>query len=120
MDNVRFKLFNDQMFSDCFINFAGQEKCSPGHRFGPAIRPCYIIHYILSGKGKFFCDNVEYDLCENQAFLIEPNAMTFIKRILMIHGIIFGLHSRVTRFQKYYQEWVLIIKILFYMVRKAI
>ena len=77
MDNVRFKLFNDQMFSDCFINFAGQEKCSPGHRFRPAIRPCYIIHYILSGKGKFFCDNVEYDLCENQAFLIEPTAMTF-------------------------------------------
>lgn len=77
MDSVKFKLFNDRMFSDCFINFAGREQCSPGHRFGPAIRPCYIIHYIISGKGKFFCDNVEYNLCENQAFLIEPTAMTF-------------------------------------------
>lgn len=77
MEGINFKLFNDQTFSDCFINFAGHEECSPGHRFGPAIRPCYIIHFILSGKGKFFCSNVEYDLGENQAFLIEPSAMTF-------------------------------------------
>ena len=69
MEGINFKLFNDQTFSDCFINFAGHEECSHGHRFGPAIRPCYIIHFILSGKGKFFCSNVEYDLCENQAFL---------------------------------------------------
>ena len=77
MEGTNFKLFNDQTFSDCFINFAGHEECSPGHRFGPAIRPCYIIHFILNGKGKFFCSDVEYDLGENQAFLIEPSAMTF-------------------------------------------
>ena len=77
MNSVSFKLFNDRTFSDCFLNFAGHEQCEPGHSFGPAIRPCYIIHFILSGKGKFFCDNVEYDLGANQAFLIEPTAMTF-------------------------------------------
>lgn len=77
MKSINFKLFNDRTFSDCFVNFAGYEQCKPGHSFGPAIRPCYIIHYILSGRGKFFCSDVEYDLKENTAFLIEPTAMTF-------------------------------------------
>ena len=77
MKSINFKLFNDRTFSDCFVNFAGYEQCKPGHSFGPAIRPCYIIHYILSGRGKFFCSDVEYDLKENSAFLIEPTSMTF-------------------------------------------
>ena len=77
MDRVEFKLFSDQTFSDCVINFVGHEVCTPGHSFGPAIRPSYIIHYILKGRGKFYCDNNEYELKESNAFLIEPNAMTF-------------------------------------------
>lgn len=79
MKNVSFKLFNDRTFSDCLINFSGHEQCEPGHSFGPAVRPCYIIHYIVSGKGKFLCDNTEYELGANKAFLIEPNAMTFYR-----------------------------------------
>ena len=77
MDRVRFKLFSDRTFSDCIVNFVGYEFCTPGHSFGPAIRPSYIIHYIISGKGKFYCNNDEYELHENNAFLIEPNVMTF-------------------------------------------
>ena len=61
MDRVEFKLFSDQTFSDCVINFVGHEVCTPGHSFGPAIRPSYIIHYILKGCGKFYCDDTEYE-----------------------------------------------------------
>ena len=88
MNSVSFKLFNDRTFSDCFLNFAGHEQCEPGHSFGPAIRPCYIIHFILSGKGKFFCDNVEYNLGANQAFLIEQ-AYVFIARKLQHMLLVF-------------------------------
>lgn len=32
------------------IYFCGHEHCQPGHSFGPAVRPHYLIHVVLSGK----------------------------------------------------------------------
>ncbi len=77
MENVDYKLFNDTSFYDCHICFVGREKCTPGYSYGPSVRPSYIIHYVISGKGRFFCNNNTYDLKENNAFLIEPDIMTF-------------------------------------------
>ncbi len=31
----------------------GWALCSPDHSYGPEVRGCYIIHYVLSGKGFF-------------------------------------------------------------------
>lgn len=77
MDNIKYKLFNDTSFYDCHICFVGEESCTPGYSYGPAVRPTYILHYIIEGEGKFFCDNKEYILKEKDAFLIEPDIMTF-------------------------------------------
>lgn len=77
MENVNYKLFNDSSFEDCHICYVGKEHCSPGYSFGPAVRPSYLLHYIIDGSGKFFCDNKEYTLHAGDIFLIEPDVMTF-------------------------------------------
>ena len=40
-------------FSDLYLCFCGYEACQPFHSYGPAVRPNYVIHYIISGKGTF-------------------------------------------------------------------
>ena len=34
---------------------AGRQDCHDLHSWGPGVRQCYIIHYIISGKGTFTC-----------------------------------------------------------------
>lgn len=74
MENYLF-LSND--YFDITIYQYGREQCQPYHTFGPAIRSHYLIHCILSGKGCYQTGSqehaMEYQLHENQAFLIEPN-----------------------------------------------
>ncbi len=55
----------------------GNEVCRPSHAFGPAVRPYFLIHYILSGKGLFRTQNQEYRPCKGQAFLICPGHVTY-------------------------------------------
>ena len=42
-----------------------------------AVRPNYILHYIMEGKGKFLVNGEEYNLQKGQGFLIEPEVQTF-------------------------------------------
>ena len=37
-------------FSDLYLCFCGYEACQPFHSYGPAVRPNYVIHYIISGS----------------------------------------------------------------------
>lgn len=54
----------------------GHEKCLPSHSFGPAIRPHYLIHYILRGKGTYTVNEKTYTLKEGEGFLIYPGETT--------------------------------------------
>lgn len=54
------------------IYYCGQEQCSPGHFWGPAVRPHYLLHVILKGEGYFEYRKKEYHLKTGDAFLIEP------------------------------------------------
>lgn len=67
----------NRKFSDLCLCFCGYSKCGPLHSFGPAVRPDYLIHYILKGKGRYYIEGVQYCLEAGQGFLIEPNALTF-------------------------------------------
>lgn len=67
----------NRKFSDFYLCFCGYAKCSPLHSFGPAVRPNYILHYIVEGKGKFLVNGEEYNLQKGQGFLIEPEVQTF-------------------------------------------
>lgn len=64
-------------FSDLYLCFCGYSQCASGYGFGPAVRPNYIIHYILEGKGIYRTEGVTYELRAGQGFLIKPGVQTF-------------------------------------------
>ena len=64
-------------FNDLYLCYCGLEKCAPLHSFGPAIRPTYLIHYVLDGQGYYYVNDNKYTVIKNQGFLIEPNVVTF-------------------------------------------
>lgn len=67
-------------FFDLVLFQYGHEQCEPHHTFGPAHRNHYLLHYIVSGKGTFRCQDKDgtdrvYQLRAGQAFLICPNKL---------------------------------------------
>lgn len=62
---------------DLKLNFCGYAKTHPLHSFGPAVRPHYLIHYVLSGEGYYYIGNQQYHIRPGQGFLIEPDVLTF-------------------------------------------
>lgn len=52
--------------------YCGREECEPLHRFGPNVRTCYLIHYVESGKGRFWVGDKVYELKKGGMFLISP------------------------------------------------
>lgn len=68
---------SDRKFKELFLCYCGYAKCRPLHSFGPAVRPNYIIHYVLEGKGIYSIDGSSYPLCAGQGFLIPPDVQTF-------------------------------------------
>lgn len=55
----------------------GQEKCAPGHSYGPAVRDYYLLHYVLSGTGTFTSHGVTHTLHAGQVFVIRPFERTY-------------------------------------------
>lgn len=76
MRNHKNYIFPNRNYIDLTLYQYGMESCTSMHSFGPAIRNHYLLHYILSGSGKFhsFKDK-EYHLIPGQAFLITPNTV---------------------------------------------
>ena len=58
------------------VNAFGHSVTMPGHKYGPAVRPYYLIHYILEGKGEFVVNGIDYKLSAGKGFLIEPDYQT--------------------------------------------
>ena len=56
---------------------AGYEITRPSHSFGPAVRGYYLLHFIISGKGKFERNGITYSLTEGQCFVIRPHELTY-------------------------------------------
>ena len=52
------------------IYYCGQEQCSPGHFWGTAVRPHYLLHVILKGEGYFEYKNKEYHLKAGDVFFL--------------------------------------------------
>jgi len=60
-----------------YLNCCGCSQTGPLHSFGPASKPHYLIHYVLSGKGMFRFHDKEYRLEAGYGFLIQPNELAF-------------------------------------------
>ena len=56
--------------------FCGWEKCEPGHSFGPAVRPHFLFHFVLAGKGHYDRAGERYEIEAGQGFLILPGEST--------------------------------------------
>lgn len=57
----------------------GEEVCSGGHYFGPAIRNYFLIHCIQSGRGTYCRGNKIYSLGPGDGFLILPGESTLYR-----------------------------------------
>ena len=63
-------------FEDINPVLLGNEKCYSGHSFGPNVREHFLIHYVKSGKGLFWRDNVCHKVGKGQMFIIRPGEVT--------------------------------------------
>lgn len=76
MENAIFLEFPEAGNEKLHINNFGRSVTAPGHRYGPAVRSFYLIHYIVDGEGEFSVNGMTYKLKQGQGFLIEPDYLT--------------------------------------------
>ena len=69
----------NSLFIDLALWFWGMSECKPGHSIGPEVRPNYIIHCVLDGKGIFQVGDKQYELQKGQGFIIEPETLIHYK-----------------------------------------
>ncbi|MCI8388054.1 MAG: AraC family transcriptional regulator [Clostridiales bacterium] len=72
-------IFDDKKYCDLNPVLFGWHDCTPGHAYGPHIRDCYLIHYVISGKGEYTSPRGHYDVSEGQMFLIRPSEVTYYR-----------------------------------------
>lgn len=77
MEDANILQVQPRKFKDLYLCHCGQAQCKPSHSFGPAVRPNYLLHFVLSGKGRYSVDNKTYLIEKNQGFLIYPNVVTY-------------------------------------------
>lgn len=77
MEIENWNLYRDSAWNDLKIRFCGHSECLPSHSYGPGSRPYYLLHFVLSGKGKLIVNKSEYSIEAGQLFVVEPNQMVF-------------------------------------------
>ena len=55
------------------VHNAGFQKCSPGYGWGPGVRDHYLLHYVVSGRGRYESGGRSYILNAGEAFLAAPD-----------------------------------------------
>lgn len=59
------------------IDFCGKEACGPGYSYGPKTRAVYIIHLVISGRGRLVREGRTYNITTGDAFVIYPGEENF-------------------------------------------
>lgn len=54
----------------------GHHECEPGHRYGPATRDYYLIHFVHQGCGTLINERGRQRVEEEQIFVIRPGEIT--------------------------------------------
>lgn len=55
----------------------GQERCEPGHSYGPAVRTHWLLHYVVSGSGYFTKAGKTHTVSPGETFVIAPYEETY-------------------------------------------
>lgn len=66
----------DDKYFKMIPHLFGLEDCESGHSYGPAIRPHWLVHFVLSGKGTYVANGTTYEILPGQAFVIRPDEIT--------------------------------------------
>ena len=69
--------FAGEQTGSLYVNCCGLSRTEGLHSFGPALKPHYLVHYILSGKGRFVIGGKEYPLEAGYGFLMTPDELAF-------------------------------------------
>lgn len=77
MENAYKLEFAEEQTGSLSLSCCGCSKTEPLHSFGPALKPHFLIHFVLNGKGMFSTGNKEYFLEAGHGFLIEPGELAF-------------------------------------------
>ena len=62
--------------SDIIPLTAGEHKTPSGHKYGPYVRDCSIIHFCLSGKGVLRNERGEHEISAGELFVIRDGELT--------------------------------------------
>lgn len=54
---------------------SGEEHCKPKHTWGPGIRSYFLVHYVISGKGNFYCGPNKFKLEAGNMFFVFPHTV---------------------------------------------
>lgn len=60
------------MTADSEFISAGRKDCADMHSWGPGTRTCYVVHYIIKGKGTFIKNGKAYTAESGESFVIRP------------------------------------------------
>ncbi len=71
-----FIIADEDSFGDISPLFVGDEECEQGHKFGPAVRDYYLIHFCLDGKGVLKDRYGEREVEGGELFIIRPGEIT--------------------------------------------
>lgn len=69
--------FDSDQSEGLALGSCGFSRTEPLHSFGPAVRPHFLIHFILTGRGRFTIGNKTYPLKAGYGFVIEPDELTY-------------------------------------------
>lgn len=69
--------FEIKQNNSLYVSTCGCSQTESLHSFGPAMKPNYLIHYVLNGKGIFRMQGKEYTLEAGYGFLITPDELAF-------------------------------------------
>ena len=72
MDWLDARIMEAEIEQDINPMECGQERCAPGHSFGPGVREYYLLHYVLSGVGRFTVNGTAHTLHAGDIFVIRP------------------------------------------------
>ena len=68
MELEKLNLYRDTSWNDIKLRFCGHSECLPLHSYGPGTRPYYLMHFLLSGKGRLVLIKQNILLKKNRFF----------------------------------------------------